>query len=116
MLLGHGRDGNQPFVLRCSLLPFAPLALLFISYISHAHPFDTPATIHHHPAPLLLQISLVMGPCAGGAVYSPALTDFIFMVRSSSFMFLTGPDVVKAVTMEEVSQEQLGGAETHASR
>ena len=61
------------------------------------------------------QISAVMGPCAGGAVYSPALTDFIFMVRNSSYMFVTGPDVVKAVTHEEVSFEELGGADVHAS-
>ena len=61
------------------------------------------------------QISAIMGPCAGGAVYSPALTDFIFMVRNSSYMFVTGPDVVKAVTHEEVSFEELGGADTHAS-
>ena len=61
------------------------------------------------------QISAIMGPCAGGAVYSPALTDFIFMVRNSSYMFVTGPEVVKAVTHEEVSFEELGGADTHAS-
>ncbi len=61
------------------------------------------------------QISAIMGPCAGGAVYSPALTDFIFMVRNSSFMFVTGPEVVKTVTHEEVSFEELGGADTHAS-
>jgi propionyl-CoA carboxylase beta chain len=61
------------------------------------------------------QISAVMGPCAGGAVYSPALTDFIFMVRGSSYMFVTGPDVVKTVTHEDVTFEDLGGAETHAS-
>jgi acetyl-CoA carboxylase carboxyltransferase component len=61
------------------------------------------------------QISAVMGPCAGGAVYSPALTDFIFMVRNSSYMFVTGPDVVKAVTHEEVTFEELGGADVHAS-
>lgn len=60
------------------------------------------------------QISAIMGPCAGGAVYSPALTDFIFMVRNSSYMFVTGPEVVKAVTHEEVSFEDLGGAEVHA--
>ncbi len=59
------------------------------------------------------QISLIMGPCAGGAVYSPALTDFIFMVGGSSYMFVTGPDVVKTVTHEVVSQETLGGAEIH---
>ncbi|KAI7841351.1 hypothetical protein COHA_004969 [Chlorella ohadii] len=62
------------------------------------------------------QLSLVMGPCAGGAVYSPALTDFTFMVRHTSYMFLTGPEVVKSVTMEEVSQEQLGGAATHTTK
>ena len=61
------------------------------------------------------QISAIMGPCAGGAVYSPALTDMIFMVRNSSYMFVTGPDVVKSVTHEDVSFEELGGAETHAS-
>ncbi|MGD8604575.1 MAG: acyl-CoA carboxylase subunit beta, partial [Anaerolineales bacterium] len=61
------------------------------------------------------QISAIMGPCAGGAVYSPALTDFIFMVRNSSYMFVTGPDVVKTVTQEDVTQEELGGADVHAS-
>jgi len=59
------------------------------------------------------QISVIMGPCAGGAVYSPALTDFIFMVKTTSQMFITGPQVIKAVTAEEVSAEQLGGAMTH---
>src|SRR6266566_4821252 len=62
------------------------------------------------------QISLVMGPCAGGAVYSPVMTDFVFMVEGSSYMFITGPDVVKTVTGEEVSFEELGGAATHASK
>jgi propionyl-CoA carboxylase beta chain len=62
------------------------------------------------------QISLVMGPTAGGAVYSPAMTDFIFMVEGSSYMFITGPDVVKTVTGEEVTFEELGGAATHASK
>ncbi len=62
------------------------------------------------------QISVVMGPCAGGAVYSPAITDFIFMVKNSSYMFVTGPNVVKTVTHEVVSFEDLGGAETHASK
>jgi propionyl-CoA carboxylase beta chain len=61
------------------------------------------------------QISGVMGPCAGGAVYSPAITDFIFMVKHTSYMFVTGPDVIKAVTHEEVSFEELGGAETHVT-
>ena len=62
------------------------------------------------------QISLIMGPCAGGAVYSPAMTDFIFMVKDSSYMFVTGPDVVKTVTNEVVTQEDLGGAITHSTR
>jgi propionyl-CoA carboxylase beta chain len=62
------------------------------------------------------QISVIMGPCAGGAVYSPAMTDFIVMVRDSSYMFVTGPDVVRTVTQEEVSHEQLGGASTHTER
>ncbi|NND91781.1 MAG: acyl-CoA carboxylase subunit beta [Granulosicoccus sp.] len=62
------------------------------------------------------QISLVMGPCAGGAVYSPAMTDFIFMVRDTSYMFVTGPEVVRTVTHEEVTQEELGGAGTHTSK
>jgi acetyl-CoA carboxylase carboxyltransferase component len=62
------------------------------------------------------QISAIMGPCAGGAVYSPALTDFIFMTRNTSYMFVTGPDVVKAVTHEEVSQEDLGGASVHSEK
>jgi propionyl-CoA carboxylase beta chain len=61
------------------------------------------------------QISAVMGPCAGGAVYSPAITDFVFMVKGSSYMFVTGPDVIKAVTHEEVSFEDLGGAATHGT-
>src|SRR5437660_6906472 len=59
------------------------------------------------------QISAIMGPCAGGAVYSPAITDFVFMVDKTSYMFVTGPDVIKTVTHEEVTKEQLGGAATH---
>ncbi len=62
------------------------------------------------------QISIIMGPCAGGAVYSPAMTDFIFMVRDSSYMFVTGPDVVKTVTNEIVTAEELGGAKTHTTK
>ncbi len=62
------------------------------------------------------QISLIMGPCAGGAVYSPAMTDFIFMVRDTSYMFVTGPDVVKTVTNEIVTAEELGGAKTHTTK
>ncbi|MFV1980380.1 MAG: acyl-CoA carboxylase subunit beta [Rhodothermia bacterium] len=65
---------------------------------------------------LVPQISAVMGPCAGGAVYSPAITDFVFMVESTSYMFVTGPDVVKTVTHEDVTLEALGGADTHATR
>src|SRR5690348_4328277 len=61
------------------------------------------------------QISAIMGPCAGGAVYSPAITDYVFMVKGSSYMFVTGPDVIRAVTHEEVSKEELGGAMTHNS-
>ena len=62
------------------------------------------------------QISMIMGPCAGGAVYSPAMTDFIFMVKDSSYMFVTGPDVVKTVTNEQVTAEELGGATTHTKK
>ena len=62
------------------------------------------------------QISVIMGPCAGGAVYSPAITDFIYMVRDTSYMFVTGPDVVKTVTNEVVTAEELGGAMTHTTR
>lgn len=62
------------------------------------------------------QISVILGPCAGGAVYSPAITDFIFMVNQSSYMFVTGPDVIKTVTHEDVTKEALGGAETHSEK
>ncbi len=62
------------------------------------------------------QISAIMGPCAGGAVYSPAITDFVFMVKNTSYMFVTGPNVVKTVTHEDVTSEELGGAMTHATR
>src|SRR4051794_6206931 len=62
------------------------------------------------------QISAILGPCAGGAVYSPAITDFTYMVRGSSYMFVTGPNVVKTVTHEDVTMEELGGADTHASK
>ena len=62
------------------------------------------------------QISAIMGPCAGGAVYSPAITDFILMVEGTSYMFITGPDVIKTVTHEEVTKEELGGAHTHAAK
>ena len=62
------------------------------------------------------QISVILGPCAGGAVYSPAMTDFIFMVKDSSYMFVTGPEVVKTVTNEVVTQEELGGAITHTTK
>ena len=62
------------------------------------------------------QVSMIMGPCAGGAVYSPAMTDFIFMVKDTSYLFVTGPEVVKTVTHETVTQEELGGALTHTTR
>jgi propionyl-CoA carboxylase beta chain len=62
------------------------------------------------------QISAIMGPCAGGAVYSPAITDFVFMLKTNSYMFITGPDVIKAVTHEEVTKDELGGAETHNAK
>jgi propionyl-CoA carboxylase beta chain len=62
------------------------------------------------------QISMIMGPCAGGAVYSPALTDFTMMVRDTSYLFVTGPEVVKAVTNEVVTQEELGGAKAHTTK
>lgn len=62
------------------------------------------------------QISVILGPCAGGAVYSPAITDFIFMAEHSSYMFVTGPDVIKTVTQEDVTKEELGGADTHAEK
>src|SRR5919108_5030098 len=65
---------------------------------------------------VLPQISAIMGPCAGGAVYSPAITDFTIMVKNTSYMFITGPDVIKTVTMEEVTKEELGGAMTHNSK
>src|SRR6188472_4032698 len=62
------------------------------------------------------QISAILGPCAGGAVYSPAITDFTYMVRNTSYMFITGPDVIKTVTHEEVTKEELGGAMTHNAK
>ena len=62
------------------------------------------------------QLSVIMGPCAGGAVYSPAITDFIFMVKDTSYMFVTGPNVVKTVTHEDVTSEDLGGAVTHTAK
>ena len=62
------------------------------------------------------QISAIMGPCAGGAVYSPAITDFVAMVQDSSYMFLTGPDVIRTVMNEEVTTRDLGGAEMHSTR
>jgi propionyl-CoA carboxylase beta chain len=62
------------------------------------------------------QISAILGPCAGGAVYSPAITDFIMMVENSSYMFVTGPNVVKTVTHEDVTSEELGGASAHGSK
>src|SRR5262249_62137579 len=61
-------------------------------------------------------VSVIMGPCAGRAVYSPSMTDFIFMIKDSSYMFVTGPEVVKTVTYEEVTAEELGGAVTHSAK
>src|SRR4051794_7770811 len=69
-----------------------------------------------HASGVIPQISLIMGPCAGGAVYSPALTDFVLMVQEKSHMFITGPDVIRTVTGEEVTFEELGGAHTHNSK
>lgn len=68
-----------------------------------------------HASGVIPQISVILGPCAGGAVYSPAMTDFIFMIKQTSYMFVTGPNVVKTVTHEDVTQEELGGAEVHCS-
>ena len=68
------------------------------------------------PRGVIPQISVIMGPCAGGAVYSPAITDFTFMVKETSHMFITGPEVIKTVTGEDVSMEELGGAMTHATQ
>jgi propionyl-CoA carboxylase beta chain len=62
---------------------------------------------------IIPQVSVLMGPCAGGAVYSPAITDFTFMVKDTSHVFVTGPEVVKTVTQEDVTMEELGGAKTH---
>ncbi len=72
--------------------------------------------LNTHASGVIPQISLVLGPCAGGAVYSPAITDFVIMSSGTSYMFVTGPNVVKTVTHEEVSSEELGGAEVHASK
>ncbi len=81
-----------------------------------------PALLRRHLPPqrqasgVIPQISVILGPCAGGAVYSPAMTDFIFMVQGTSHMFITGPDVVKTVTGEDVTLEELGGAMSHATK
>ena len=69
-----------------------------------------------HASGLVPQISIIVGPCAGGAVYSPALTDFIFMVKNTSYMFVTGPEVVKQVTFEEITKEELGGSKVHSQK
>src|SRR5262249_26373797 len=69
-----------------------------------------------HASGVIPQISLILGPCAGGAVYSPAITDFVVMVDQTSHMFITGPDVIKTVTGEEVTFEELGGAHSHNTR
>jgi acetyl-CoA carboxylase carboxyltransferase component len=83
-----------------------------VSLASYGHIFER----NVRSSGVIPQISVIMGPCAGGAVYSPAMTDFIFMTKETSHMFITGPDVIKTVTGEEVTFEELGGAMTHASR
>jgi propionyl-CoA carboxylase beta subunit len=83
-----------------------------VSLASYGYIFDR----NVRSSGVIPQISVIMGPCAGGAVYSPAMTDFIFMVKDTSHMFITGPDVIKTVTGEEVTFEELGGAMTHASK
>ncbi len=84
--------------------------------VTSLHGFGTIFRRNVKASGVIPQISVIMGPSAGGSVYSPALTDFVFMVRDTSYMFITGPDVVKTVTGEDVTQEQLGGAMTHASK
>src|SRR5438045_8677890 len=83
-----------------------------VSLASYGYIFDR----NVRSSGVIPQISVIMGPCAGGAVYSPAMTDFIFMVKGTSHLFIPGPDVVKTVTGEDVTQEELGGAMTHASK
>src|SRR5438034_2059536 len=83
-----------------------------VSLASYGYIFDR----NVRSSGVIPQISVIMGPCAGGAVYSPAMTDFIFMVKDTSHMFITGPDVIKTVTGEEVTFEDLGGAMAHASK
>src|SRR5690606_20235081 len=73
-------------------------------------------TRNTHASGVIPQISVIMGPCAGGAVYSPAITDFVFMVENTSQMFITGPQVIKAVTGEDVTFNELGGADAHNSK
>src|SRR5690348_2312985 len=75
-----------------------------------------PPTPTLFPYTTLFRSSVIMGPCAGGDVYSPAMTDFIFMVKDTSYMFVTGPDVVKTVTNETVTAEELGGAKVHTTK
>ncbi len=84
--------------------------------VTSLHGFGTIFRRNVKASGVVPQISVIMGPSAGGSVYSPALTDFVFMVRDTSYMFITGPDVVKTVTGEDVTQEQLGGAMTHATK
>lgn len=84
--------------------------------VTSLHGFGTIFRRNVRASGVIPQISVIMGPSAGGSVYSPALTDFVFMVQNTSYMFITGPDVVKTVTGEEVTQEQLGGAMTHATK
>jgi len=84
--------------------------------VTSLHGFGTIFRRNVKASGVIPQISVIMGPSAGGSVYSPALTDFVFMVRETSYMFITGPDVVRTVTGEDVTQEQLGGALTHATK
>src|SRR5205814_5129770 len=82
------------------------------SLAGYGHIFDRNVRV----SGVIPQISIIMGPCAGGAVYSPAITDFIYMVKETSHMFITGPEVIRTVTGEEVTFEQLGGAMTHNTK
>ncbi len=109
---GHGDEGARARSSACST-PAAP-ASRRASPRSAATARCSSATCS--PSGVIPQISVIMGPCAGGDVYSPAMTDFIFMVRDTSYMFVTGPDVVKTVTNEVVTAEELGGASVHTTK
>ena len=96
---------------RCELVPGVEVAFFFFFFFFFFCDLVAVTSCYAHAF-----ASVSTGPCAGGAVYSPALTDFTFMVQDSSYMFVTGPDVVKTVTAEEVTQEELGGASTHTKK